>query len=339
MFVRRDATSCCEIHCVALPKKVFRQLFLATVSHDAVGVFFARRQLARVSTCLSPVSSDDSRNRSNAQQMQRGGAKAIETTTPETAEGESDQRTKGSLRLPVLEADRGNHFFGGFVSMTDLLIQVCLLVIVGVLALRNEPFTPAALGGSGSVERLFEYEKADHRQASASLAAYHILRFGYLMEGWIFMDGFQYPYLTMHHIATAFLIVMSLHLGTLEYGSVIILCHDLPNIFTQSLVLLTAVREGPMGLLPLVLAYLSSLFAWSYYMLWFFPYNVLYAAHSTAEEHHSGEYCIWWQWHWVFGFLLLLHHVYVFIKLLAWVPSFVSDPKGSAEASSRDKTV
>ena len=68
---------------------------------------------------------------------------------------------------------------------------------------------------------------------------------GYLMEGWIFMDRFDYHYLTMHHVATAALLLMSHYVNTLEYGSLIILVHDAPNIATQLLGLLTALQgEG-----------------------------------------------------------------------------------------------
>ena len=155
------------------------------------------------------------------------------------------------------------------------------------------------------------------------------------MEGWIFMDRFDYHYLTMHHVATAALLLMSHYVNTLEYGSLIILVHDAPNIATQLLVLLTALQEGPLGVLPLVVAYISSIVFWIYFMLWVFPYQILYLPHRTTRHYDLPV----WQWHWFFGALLILHHLYVLAKLLAWIPTFLADPKGAASASGRDKSV
>jgi len=182
---------------------------------------------------------------------------------------------------------------------------------------------------------LFNYEKP-LPPASPSLAVYHIIRFAYLMEGWIFMDKFDYPYLTMHHTATFWLILFS-HTDHIGYGSLFIFVHDIPNIFTQGLVLLTALRLGRFGILPLVTCYAASLLTWTYFMLYVFPYELLLLPLTPHPGHFEMP---GWKWPALFslGSVLILHHLYVMAKLLAWVPRFVADPRGSAEASGKDKS-
>jgi len=127
--------------------------------------------------------------------------------------------------------------------------------------------------------------------------------------------------------------LLAFYLNLLEYGSVIILVHDLPNIPTQLLVLLTAVREGPLGIAPLIVTYVTTLVVWSYYMLWVFPYEIGYLCHTAAPNDHFGNRAWWIVW--MFGSLLVIHHIYVLWKLVLWIPRFVNDPKGVSEKASK----
>merc|ERR1711871_405455 len=200
----------------------------------------------------------------------------------------------------IVKRDQTSQQRARFTYRCWKLLEVVLLTLLGFCVLRDEPPTPPSLGGRGNLERLFDYESPTSHPVSPTLAAYHLVRMGYLMEGWIFMDRFDYHYLTMHHVATAALLLMSHYVNTLEYGSLIILVHDAPNIATQLLVLLTALQEGPLGVLPLVVAYISSIVFWTYFMLWVFPYQILYLPHRTTRHYDLPV----WQWHWFFGALL-----------------------------------
>lgn len=101
----------------------------------------------------------------------------------------------------------------------------------------------------------------------------------------------------------------------------IIFLHDAANVplqllmFTQRLQLPTEMVVG---------VFLFNLYMWGHFMLYCFPVEVLLP--SVTEEHKAmPEWYIYWC---MFG-LLLVHHVYTYLRLLAYVPRVLKSPSGA----------
>lgn len=160
------------------------------------------------------------------------------------------------------------------------------------------------------------------------LAAYHAVRFAYLLEWWVFEDGMAIPYLTMHHIATSILVCCAVFAGLSHFGSIIIFLHDAPNVPLQILVWLQQVKVPA---IVLIVTYLFNLYMWAHFTLYSFPFEVVLPT-ITWDNAASLEWNIYWC---MFG-LLLVHHVYSYVRLLAYVPRFLKSPSGAvAEAQSQ----
>merc|ERR1711972_991399 len=87
------------------------------------------------------------------------------------------------------------------------------------------------------------------------LAVYHAIRFGYLLEWWIFEDRFDRPDITMHHVATSITLCCAVLAGWSEFGSIIIFVHDAWNFPVQLLVWSSQVHSP---IIFMIIAYTTS---------------------------------------------------------------------------------
>merc|ERR1712139_386562 len=120
---------------------------------------------------------------------------------------------------------------------------------------------------------------SERRFVSQSLAVYMMVRFAYLLEWWIFQDGLERPYVTMHHVATSILLCCAVFAGWTQIGSIIAFLHDLANVPLQVLVWTNQMRV-PTAVM--IVAYLSAVFLWVYLLLYSFFVEVVLA--SVTEE-------------------------------------------------------
>mmetsp|Transcript_79985 Transcript_79985/g.208595 ORF Transcript_79985/g.208595 Transcript_79985/m.208595 type:complete len:313 (+) Transcript_79985:68-1006(+) len=202
------------------------------------------------------------------------------------------------------------------------MVELALLSALGLCVLGTEPFFPASLGGQGDVAALLP---AGRRRVPWALAAYHAARFAYLLEWWVFEDGLQRPYLTMHHIATSIVLCCAVFAGWTQFGGVIILLHDASGVPIQLLVWMQQVHVPA---LALIAVYFVNLYVWARYMLYVFPFEVIMPS-LTSQNAESME----WRIYWSMFVLLLVHHVYTYLRLLAYVPKFLKSPAGAVAAA------
>jgi hypothetical protein len=204
------------------------------------------------------------------------------------------------------------------LSRTWKMVELALLSLVGWYVVRDAPYFPASLGGPGDGASMFT---TGRRFVPWRLAAYHAIRFAYLLEWWIFEDGLARPYLTMHHIATSILICCAVFAGLSQFGSIIIFLHDASNVPLQLLVWLQQVRVPSIAIIS---AWLGNIYLWVHLMLYSFPVEVLVP--SFVKEHQDLlEFKIYW----AMFLLLMLHHAYVLFRLLSYVPRFLKSPTGA----------
>merc|ERR1712113_1264879 len=172
-----------------------------------------------------------------------------------------------------------------------------------------------SLGGTGDVGSLLPVGR---RHVPWSLAAYHMVRFAYLLEWWIFEDGLQRPSLTMHHIATSILLSCAVLLGWTNFGSVIIFIHDVWNIPIQIVVWIQQVKCSTIWT---IIAYMLSLYSTLHLCFYCFVREIIWPS-ITAEHAEATEWWVYWS---MFG-LLLVHHSHALWRLLLYIPRFVKSP-------------
>ena len=190
------------------------------------------------------------------------------------------------------------------------MVELFWLSFIGWSIVGSQPYCPQSLGGLGDMQMMFP---AGRRSVPWDLAAFHAVRFSYLLEWWIFEDGFERPYLTMHHVATSALLLLAVFVGEARIGSLIIFLHDIPNLPLQLLLWLQGVRV-PTAVLATV--YLANLYTWAHCALYSFPVEV--AAASVTRSHSET---LEWKVTWCMFAVLLVHHAYAYFRLLSYVPN------------------
>lgn len=217
-----------------------------------------------------------------------------------------------------------------FLARTWKMVELALLSLLGWYLIFGEQYFPRSLGGVGESCSMFDIGR---RFVPLRLAAYHAVRLAYVVEWWVFEDGLERPALTMHHLATVALIVLAVVAGHSKFGSVIICIHDSANVPTQILVWLQQVSFPS---ILTVITYVVSVYTWCHLMLFTFTVEVLV---PSVIERHRGT--LEWKVAWFMFGLLLLHHVWVIVRLLEYLPRFLKSPSaGLAEAqrSQREKS-
>lgn len=210
------------------------------------------------------------------------------------------------------------------------VVEVCILSLVGWSVVRNEAYFPASLGGQGNAAIMFPNGR---RFVPQHEALYCATRVAYLFEWWFFHDGlkqafFTNPLVSMHHVATSVLLCCAVFSGMSQFGSIIIFVHDAANCPVQILLWLQKVH-CPSALI--IATYLFSLYMWAHFLLYAFPVEVLLP--SLTEEHaQRPEWIVWW----CMFFVLMVHHVYVYVKLLAYIPALASPSAAVESARSKD---
>ena len=92
--------------------------------------------------------------------------------------------------------------------------------------------------------------------------------------------------------------------------------------------LTAGMQDSPLlGPAPLVIVYLVALITWAYTMLYVFIEIIL----ASFTDLHKGM--PQWICAWLCFFLLVLHHVYVLIRLIAWL-SHIADLHGASKSAS-----
>mmetsp|Transcript_2536 Transcript_2536/g.3510 ORF Transcript_2536/g.3510 Transcript_2536/m.3510 type:complete len:199 (+) Transcript_2536:223-819(+) len=196
------------------------------------------------------------------------------------------------------------------------MAELLFLSILGWMSVGAEPYFPRSLGGTGDMMKMFS---SGQRFVPGHLAVYHAVRFSYLLEWWIFEDGLQRPYLTMHHIATSVLLTCAVFAGQSQIGSIIIFLHDVPNLPLQLVVWMQGIRTP---IAALVLVYLLNLYVWAHFTLYSFPMEIIWA--SLSREHAQS---LEWKIYWCMFALLLVHHVYAYVRLLVYIPKVLCSPQ------------
>lgn len=212
-----------------------------------------------------------------------------------------------------------------FLARAWKIVEVFLLSVLGWTVVSGERFFPASLFGQGDSASMFD---SGRRFVPWHLAAYHAVRFAYLLEWWIFEDGLDRPYLTMHHIATSILLCCAVLAGHAKIGSLIIFLHDVPNVPLQILVWMQQLRVPSFAVIA---AYVASLCAWGHFTLYSFPVEVCWPSFTKAHR-ETFEWKIYWT---MFG-LLIVHHVYAFVRLLAYIPRFIKSPNSAVADAAKE---
>jgi len=143
----------------------------------------------------------------------------------------------------------------------------------------------------------------------------------------VFEDGFQRPSLTMHHIATSILLCCAVLLGLTQFGSVIVLIHDIWNLPLQVLVW---IQEVDCPSAAVIGTYVATLYV-TFHFLYCFVAELIRPSLS-ADHARTTEWKVIWA---MFG-LLLLHHTHAAWRLLLYIPRFVASPSACV-ASAREQ--
>lgn len=211
-----------------------------------------------------------------------------------------------------------------FLARTWKMLELALLSLFGWYVVRGEPYLPQSIGGPGMMDEMLPAVGA-RRHVPWLHAAYHAGRFAYLLEWWIFEDGLSRPYLTMHHIATSITVCCAVFAGWTRIGVITMFLHDAPNGPLQLLVWMQQVRVPAIAI---ILAFLFNLYLWAHFMLYCFPVEVLL---PTVSEERIAT--LEWKIYWAMFALLLVHHVYAYFRLLAYIPRFLKSPTGAVAAA------
>jgi hypothetical protein len=132
-----------------------------------------------------------------------------------------------SPRNRVLE-DRVQRFATVFFKFSFYVV----ITSVGFAVLKDEPWFPTALGGSGSVERNYE---TLHTPPSNKLRYYFLVQLGYHVHSlvyMIFLSPMRSDFMVnlVHHVATVLLISGSYLANFTAFGALVVFTHDIGDV-------------------------------------------------------------------------------------------------------------
>ncbi|CDW81302.1 lag1 longevity assurance [Stylonychia lemnae] len=181
----------------------------------------------------------------------------------------------------------------------------CLLY--GIL--WNSPYLSKYLLGSSEDPQLFMNYPC--QPLPKYLDDFYLLKLAYhayeLFYSMIYHRGrLDFPEYVFHHIVTLALIVKSYSINYLPIGAIIMLLHDLSDIFLSIFKLCCDVL--PMKIQ--MTSYFIMLTSWIYLRMWFFPVNVIYAYILQVQD--SKDYVILENYWILLYFVICLYVLHIF---------------------------
>ncbi|RLN70962.1 hypothetical protein BBJ28_00020114 [Nothophytophthora sp. Chile5] len=142
--------------------------------------------------------------------------------------------------------------------------------------MKDEPWFPASLGGSGEVVLSFD-TLSD--APSPALKYYFMVQLGYHVHSLLFMVFFSpirndFIEMLLHHVATIILIGGSYLANYSAFGALVVFTHDIGDVTGYGIK--SIVDSGHTALV--VVMYVVLLVSWAYSRLYVFPFHLIYSS-------------------------------------------------------------
>jgi len=166
-------------------------------------------------------------------------------------------------------------------------IWFCCISTFSLYILRHREWVPPILGGTGSTQKC-NYENYPWFEVDEDLRNYYMIQFAYHSHSLIYQFTLikrgDFLEMLLHHVVTISLISFSYLNNYMQYGTLVLLVHDIPDIFTY---LIKIAVDTQHRMLNVVCFYLL-VFSWGIGRLFIFPFVLIYSTIFEASPHVYG---------------------------------------------------
>jgi len=184
------------------------------------------------------------------------------------------------------------------------------LSLVGYYLLKNESYFPKSLGGHGDVEEM--WKSLPYQDQTKNIYYYYVIALSYHLHS--FIDQFKYygkpsfGDMMLHHIITIGLILFSFFNNYARIGTLVLLTHDVSDIFGALTKLTLHTKYSKLTLFN----YFGILSTWIYFRLYVYPFKVINSALKQVPypHHEKNKFLI------LLMASLVVLHIYWFITFI-----------------------
>jgi len=184
------------------------------------------------------------------------------------------------------------------------------LSIIGFVLLKDESYFPKELGGSGDIEQM--WVDLPYQKQSKNIYCYYVIALSYHLHSLI--DQFKYygkpsfGDMMLHHIITIGLILFSFFNNYARIGTLVLLTHDVSDIFGALTKLTLHTKYSKLTLFN----YFGILSTWIYFRLYVYPFKVINSALKQVPypHHEKNKFLI------LLMASLVVLHIYWFITFI-----------------------
>jgi len=193
------------------------------------------------------------------------------------------------------------------------------ITVWGWMVLADQPWTPSILLGRGNVGDTWHKYPFNH--VSWAVKRYYLIQLGYHIHDLLFHCFWaerrnDFLEMLLHHVITLFLVGLSYIMNYLKIGTLVMLLHDMSDVFVYASKALVDTKYVVLTLI----AYLGLLIFWAFGRLYVYPFWVLHNAwYEGYPLIHGAAYFFF-----PAVFSLLALHVYWYFLFLQMGLHFVS---------------
>ncbi|CEO98692.1 hypothetical protein PBRA_006806 [Plasmodiophora brassicae] len=170
-----------------------------------------------------------------------------------------------------------------------VLFKLCYFVIatpVGWYILKDEPWMPPSMGGTGDV--IHCWTNFPHHAMPDAIHWYYVVSLGYHLHSLLYQLGStrrnDFWEMFLHHSCTLFLVVFSYMANLFRFGTLVFWLHDCGDISSYWVKAFVDTRYTNIT----ILAYLGIMSTWGYLRLYVFPFEIIRCAIFDAPFHIPG---------------------------------------------------
>jgi hypothetical protein len=209
-----------------------------------------------------------------------------------------------------------------FGTVTFKFVYFVVVSLWGFRILKDAPFMPKSLGGSGAAVHAFDdYPFPDHLP---QLKAYYQVELAYHIQSLLFhiVSEHRNDYLEMmlHHTTAVLLVLFSYFCNFVNIGALVLLVHDVADVAGYAVKM--SVDTG--YTIVTLSIYVTLLAVWGYTRLFVFPLDII-AAITEARPACPPEYYMSYNWSYLHALLvvLLFLHIYWYVLFIYMGYSYI----------------
>ena len=238
-----------------------------------------------------------------------------------------------NLNISLIKFDNGDDlaikyekiYTGSFKSVYFIFTSVW-----GYYLLYKSEYIPYLLGGQSSTQQFLNIIFKDlpfQNVENMSLKIYYFWNFSYHLMSTLFhltqTKRKNWQEMTMHHIITLILITFSYVLGLLKIGHIVMLIHDIPDIFIYTSKFLYELKNTKKLLIVTYITGLVGCFA--YFRIYVFSLNIIYPLLIFETDYKHFENSI--NYFRTLLILLLLLHIYWYCLIIYMITKLLLGQK------------